>query len=83
MAPVELLRKLEVRPFQPFRIVMSDGTSHNVTHPEAISIGLRTTSLASWASETSETISLDNLHITQLQPLSAAPIQNGRESDSQ
>ena len=79
MAPVEIVQKAFSRPFKPFRIVMSDGTSHDVTHPELISVSVRTTTLTTKVFETGETLRLDNLHITQLQPISSAPVDNGAE----
>ncbi len=68
MAPVELFRQIMTRPFKPFRIVLSDGTGHDVTHPELLQVGTRTTTLTALGVED---IKIDNLHITQLQPLPA------------
>lgn len=70
MAPVELFRKIAVRPFEPFRIVLSDGTRHDVTHPEQISVGTRTTTLGELGEKD---VRIDNLHVTQLLPLTPAP----------
>ena len=66
MAPIELFRKISTRPFEPFRIVLSDGTGHDVAHPELISVGTRTTIVGTLGEKD---LRLDNLHITQLQPL--------------
>lgn len=71
MAPVELFRRIAARPFRPFRVILSDGTGHDVRHPETISVGLRTTILSTVGEDD---IRLDNLHITQLQPLDPAPV---------
>lgn len=79
MAPVELIQRVFRRPFKPFRIVMSDGTSHDVTHPELISIGVRTTTLSTRVFEIGEPLKIDNLHITQLQPIEGAAVSNGAE----
>jgi len=35
----ELKDQLKARPFKPFRIVTSDGYSHEVRHPELVMIG--------------------------------------------
>ena len=69
MAPIELFRKITLRPFEPFRIVLSDGTGHDVKHPELISVGTRTTILGTLGERD---LRIDNLHITQLQPLAVA-----------
>lgn len=70
MAPVKLFRKIAARPFEPFRIVLSDGTGHDVTHPEQIAVGTRTTILGE-AGE--KDVRIDNLHVTQLLPPTPAP----------
>jgi hypothetical protein len=33
MAPTDLLQALRRRPFQPFRLHVSDGTSYDICHP--------------------------------------------------
>ena len=78
MAPVELFRKIAAKPFEPFRIVLSDGSSHDVTHPELIAVGIRTSILGSVGEKDHR---IDNLHITQLQPISRAPVSQNGESD--
>lgn len=34
IAPARIKELLERRPFRPFRLLMSDGSSHAVSHPE-------------------------------------------------
>ncbi len=34
MRPEDILRFLRARPFEPFRIYMSDGKTYDVAHPE-------------------------------------------------
>jgi hypothetical protein len=36
MPPEELLRRLQNRPFAPFRIHLTDGTRYDVPHPEMV-----------------------------------------------
>jgi hypothetical protein len=36
MAPADLRDRLRVRPFQPFRIVTSDGVTYDVRHPDLV-----------------------------------------------
>jgi hypothetical protein len=74
MAPVELFRRIAARPFRPFRLILSDGSGHDIRHPETISIGLRTTILSTVGEED---IRLDNLHITQILPLDTASVSDG------
>ena len=66
MAPLKRFRKIAARPFEPFRIVLSDGSGHDVIHPELITVGTRSTALAGIGEMD---VRIDNLHVTQLQPL--------------
>ena len=34
MRPEDILRFLRTRPFEPFRIHMSDGTTYDIAHPD-------------------------------------------------
>jgi hypothetical protein len=34
MSPNDLLKFTRKRPFEPFRLVVSDGTTHDIRHPE-------------------------------------------------
>ena len=82
MAPAELFLKITAKPFEPFRIVLSDGSGHNVTHPELIKVGTRTSVLGQLGEKD---IRIDNLHITQLVPLTVKPVDksvsNGEEEE--
>jgi hypothetical protein len=40
MAPAELLRLVRARPFVPFRLIMSEGSPHEVHHPDLILVAL-------------------------------------------
>ena len=40
MPPAELLTYLRRRPFEPFRIVTSDGTTYDVRHPDMVIVGI-------------------------------------------
>ena len=40
MAPADLLTRLRVRPFSPFRVVTTDGTTYEVRHPEMVLLAL-------------------------------------------
>lgn len=40
MPPADLLQALRKRPFEPFRIQVSDSTGYDVRHPELVMVGL-------------------------------------------
>ncbi len=40
MAPTDVLQALSKRPFEPFRIQVSDGSFYEVRHPELVMVGL-------------------------------------------
>ncbi len=82
MAPDELRASLKQQPFEPFRVMLSDGSSYEVRHPDLLWVGQR----AAYVGLTGDpgqtyferSVKLDLLHITQIIPLSAsAPPKNG------
>ena len=40
MPPWDVLQALRRRPFEPFRLVVSDGTSYTVNHPDLVAVTL-------------------------------------------
>ncbi|MBY0230102.1 MAG: hypothetical protein K2W96_12540 [Gemmataceae bacterium] len=84
MAPEEIRASLREQPFQPFRLLMSDGTHHDIRHPDLLWIGL-TTAYVGLTGEPGQTffersVKIDLRHVTQLVPLEAipAPGKNGQ-----
>lgn len=83
MPPADLLQALRKRPFEPFRIQVSDGSVYNVHHPELVMVGMGSAIIGMPAAgqtqlpyERYETIALN--HIVKLIPLSAtAPASDG------
>jgi hypothetical protein len=79
MPPEDLLQALRKRPFEPFRIHVSDGTVYDVRHPELVMVGRRS-AVIGWPDpsqaeplyERYETVAL--LPITRLEPI-APPAQ--------
>lgn len=73
MSPATLLRMAAEQPFEPFRLHLSDGTHHDITHPESLAVGTRTTML--WVADGNDpdaderAIRVDTLHITRTVPL--------------
>ncbi len=78
MAPQEILDTLRHRPFEPFRLWLSDGTHHDVRSPELCMVGTRTVILGLTARDGDDlferTLRLDMLHVTKIEP---APPQAG------
>ncbi len=76
MAPDDLLVFTRRRPFQPFRIWVSDGNSYEVRHPEMCMPGYTSTIIglprdpSRPVAERYEIISM--LHIVKLEPLEPA-----------
>ena len=70
----ELLQLNRAQPFEPYRIHLSDGTYHDVVHPEFILVGTRACHIGIPDSEnpqlTSRVIRISTLHITSVIPLS-------------
>jgi hypothetical protein len=75
MPPLDLLQTLRKRPFEPFRLLISDGSSHDVRHPELVMVGLGSLVIGVPAAgqpglyERYETIALN--HIVKMLPLEA------------
>lgn len=72
MNSAELHRWLAVRPFQPFRICMTDGAKLDVLHPDAIIVMKGTAYIARRSApgvltEPHSTISL--LHVVRIEPI--------------
>ncbi len=85
MSPVDLLQALRRRPFEPFRIEVSDGTAYEVRHPELVMVGLGAVIIGIPPAgeqqpvyERAETVSLN--HVVKLVPLPAAVVGDGNGS---
>jgi hypothetical protein len=81
--PIEdLHKKLQARPFRPFRIHLSDGAAYDVMHPELLLLGRRSLvlGLASRPEETvyERTIDIDLIRIVRMEQIeTTAPRGNG------
>jgi hypothetical protein len=80
----DILALLRRRPFVPFLLHLTDGTSHEVRHPELLMPGARSLVLGIPADPAvavyarTETIAL--VHVVRLQPLEQAPTKsNGQQ----
>ena len=75
MSPVDLVQAVRKRPFEPFRILASDGSTYDIRHPELVMVGLGAVIIGVPAAgqtqpvyERAETVSLG--HVVKLLPLS-------------
>ena len=73
MRPEDIRQFLLRRPFQPFRLTLTDGRTYDIRHPELAMVGRSTVAIGVPAPEESEpvydrlvTVSL--LHIMQAEP---------------
>ncbi len=82
MAPEELLTALRERPFQPFRITLTEGRTLDIRHPEMVLAGRRSTVIGLPAPGETEPLydrrmTVDLLHIVSLEPLPHPAQPNG------
>jgi hypothetical protein len=83
MSPVGIVQALQRRPFEPFRIEVSDGTSYEVRHPELVMVGRRAIVIGVPAEgqypvyERTETVSLG--HVVKLIPLPSSVDGKGKK----
>jgi hypothetical protein len=76
MVPEELRDSLREQPFQPFRIVLTDGVAYDIRHPDLLWVGKR----SAWVGVTrrpsdefhDRAIKVDLLHIIRIEPLESA-----------
>jgi hypothetical protein len=76
MSHEDVLGFVRKRPFQPFRLFVSDGSAYDVRHPELIMLGRRSVAVG-LTTDPSQTVydrlaTVDLLHIARVAPLEAA-----------
>jgi hypothetical protein len=80
MVPQQLLEARRRRPFEPFRIVQTDGTVYEIRHPEMM-VGLRSAvvglNLDPAIPYFDRTAILDLRHIIRIEPLPASAASQG------
>jgi hypothetical protein len=83
MSSEELRDALKQQPFEPFRLVMTDGQGYDIRHPDLLLVGRRsaTVGLTGDPGQTfyERTVKVDLLHVIRLEPLEALrnPPSNG------
>jgi hypothetical protein len=82
MSPEELRDTVRQRPFEPFRLVMTDGTGFEIRHPDLLWVGRRS-AMVGLTGDPGQTfferaVRIDLLHTIRLEPLQPAtpPPQN-------
>ncbi|MGD0898873.1 MAG: hypothetical protein ABR915_13630 [Thermoguttaceae bacterium] len=74
MRPEDIREFLHRRPFQPFRLTLTDGRSYEVRHPELAMVGRSTVIVGLAAPGEAEpvfdrAVTVSLLHIMQMQPV--------------
>ena len=73
MRPEDIREFLHQRPFQPFRVTLTDGRTYDIRHPELAMVGRNTIEIGLPAPEDSTPIydrlvTVRLLHIMQIEP---------------
>jgi hypothetical protein len=73
MSPKDLKARIQQRPFIPFRLVLTEGTSYDVCHPEFFMLGKRSAIIGLTKEPQADfydaTVMVDLLHIVRIEPL--------------
>jgi hypothetical protein len=77
MSPEELRDATKQRPFEAFRVVMSDGVAFEIYHPDLLMVGQRTAVIGLVGDPAHEfydrTIKIDLGHVVRLEPMPSTP----------
>lgn len=83
MSPEELRDLCKQQPFEPFRVVLTDGKAYDVRHPDLLWVGHRTAyvGLTGRPGQTffERSVRVDLLHIVRAEPIEGVsrPTENG------
>ncbi len=83
MTPESIRERLRQRPFQPFRVFLSDGSVHEVRHPEMMLVMRREVVIAlprPGEEFARRAVYCDPLHITRIEPIDGK--DGGARSDT-
>lgn len=74
MRPEDLLNHLRKRPFQPFRVTLTDGRTYDIPHPELAMVGRSSVAIGQMRAQEEEPIydrmvTVSLLHIMQIEPI--------------
>jgi hypothetical protein len=77
IAPEELRETLHRSPFEPFRLVMTVGTGHDIRHPDLLWVGRRSAMVGQTGNPAHTfyewSVKVDLLHVIRLEPLEMIP----------
>jgi hypothetical protein len=78
----DLARRVQARPFVPFRMYLTDGSIYDLRHPELIMLGKRTTVVGVTSNPQQKhfdhLVDVDLLHIVRVEAIEAAAKANGQ-----
>jgi hypothetical protein len=74
MRPDDIVKALANKPFQPFRLCLTDGTIHEVRHPELVVVGRSTVFLGrpgpgEYKQVFEDYVWIALLHINRMEPI--------------
>jgi hypothetical protein len=82
MQPEELTRRIQHRPFVPFRMFLTDGSIYDVRHPELLMVGKRTAVVGMTANPQQKLFDhladIDLLHVVRVEPIESSAPKNGQ-----
>lgn len=74
MAPSELKTSLQ-QPFEPFRIVLTDGETYDIQHPDLLWVGLETAYVGITGKQSQtlfeRSVKVDLRHVVRIEPLAS------------
>jgi hypothetical protein len=81
MSPKDLLRRVRQRPFSPFRLIISEGGSCDIRHPEQLMVARESAVIGLEGGPGDDfyetTVLVDLVHVVRLEPLPAAAPAKG------
>jgi hypothetical protein len=76
MEPTDLLKFTRKQPFEPFRLVVTDGTTYDITHPEFCMVAMTTVIVGipgvTDKAPAADWVWVDPMHILKVIPLAQA-----------
>jgi len=80
MAPEELAAAVRRRPFVPFRLTLTEGSTYEIRHPELCMAGRRSAVIGLNPSDETDllfarSVTIDLLHVVKLEPLETPTTQ--------
>ena len=76
MTRTDLLRRVRQRPFSPFRLIVSEGATYDIRHPEKLMVARDSAVIGLQGAQEQDfyetTVLVDLLHVVRLEPLPVA-----------